>query len=78
MDLLAIARQADGIDAIIDLNRADDKAVGSLAYLNIVTSDKILEAAKDPDRFPDLVARVTGSRDSLISSLRINGSRSWR
>lgn len=56
----AFVRNAGGIDAIIALIKAHDEAGGTLINLNVVSKEQILEADKDPDRFPDLVVRVTG------------------
>lgn len=33
---------------------------GTLLNINIIDSRQILEADKDPDKYPDLVVRVTG------------------
>ena len=33
---------------------------GTLININILDSEKLMEAHKDPDKYPDLVVRVTG------------------
>ena len=39
---------------------AHNQQGGTLINLNIMSKEQILEAHEDPDKFPDLVVRVTG------------------
>jgi formate C-acetyltransferase len=36
------------------------KLGGTLVNINVVDAEKIVEAHKDPSKYPDLVVRVTG------------------
>jgi pyruvate-formate lyase len=55
-----ITREEGGVEVISDLIRTHFRLGGTQINLNILDSARILEAHKDPSRFPDLVVRVTG------------------
>ncbi len=56
----AITRDEEGVGIIADLIRTHFKLGGTQINLNILDAAKILEAHKDPSKYPDLVVRVTG------------------
>ena len=49
----AVGKIADYILTLMELG-------GTLLNINIIDGQKILEADKDPSKYPDLVVRVTG------------------
>lgn len=55
-----ITSEEGGVEVISDLIRTHFKLGGTQINLNILDADKILEAHKNPELFPDLVVRVTG------------------
>jgi len=55
-----ISRQEEGIDLVCDLIRTHFELGGTQINLNIMDAEKVLEAHKDPEKYPDLVVRVTG------------------
>jgi pyruvate-formate lyase len=55
-----IARDEDGVDSVSSLISGHFKLGGTQINLNIMDAEKILEAHKDPSKYPDLVVRVTG------------------
>jgi formate C-acetyltransferase len=55
-----LAKEMGGIENIKALIRAHNKMGGTLININVVSKEKILEAHADPDKYPDLVVRVTG------------------
>lgn len=55
-----LAREMGGIENIKAYIKTHDKMGGTLVNINVVSKEKILEAHKDPDLYPDLVVRVTG------------------
>jgi formate C-acetyltransferase len=56
----AIAKNEDNIDLISYLIRTHFKLGGTQINMNILDAARILDANKDPTRYPDLVVRVTG------------------
>jgi len=40
---------------------------GTLININVLDGDKLLEANKDPEKYPDLVVRVTGFTAYFVS-----------
>jgi formate C-acetyltransferase len=56
----AIARDEEGVAIISELIRTHFRLGGTQINLNILDAAKILEAHKDPSKYPDLVVRVTG------------------
>ncbi len=55
-----ITKDEGGVNDVASLIRGHIALGGTQINLNIVDSEKILEANKDPSKFPDLVVRVTG------------------
>jgi formate C-acetyltransferase len=55
-----IARDADGAEILKALIRAYCDMGGTLMNINILNKQQVLEAHEDPERYPDLVVRVTG------------------
>jgi formate C-acetyltransferase len=55
-----ITKDEGGVDHIADLIRTHFNLGGTQINLNIMDSAKVLEAHKDPSKYPDLVVRVTG------------------
>jgi pyruvate-formate lyase len=55
-----ISREDGGVDLIASLIRTHFELGGTQINMNIMDHAKILEAHKDPSKYPDLVVRVTG------------------
>ncbi len=55
-----LMKDAGGIETVAAMIMTHNEQGGTLINLNILSKDQILEAHKDPDKFPDLVVRVTG------------------
>jgi formate C-acetyltransferase len=55
-----LANEMGGIENIKAYIRAHNQMGGTLININVVSKEKILEAHKDPLKYPDLVVRVTG------------------
>ena len=55
-----LAREYGGIEAIEGLIKAHNMMGGTLVNINVISKQQILEAHADPEKFPDLVVRVTG------------------
>jgi formate C-acetyltransferase len=49
-----------GIEKVMTLLKGHVDQGGTLININIVDKQKILDAHKDPEKYPDLVVRVTG------------------
>lgn len=49
-----------GIDLIVNLIETHFKRGGTLININVLDGEKLTEANKNPDLYPDLVVRVTG------------------
>ncbi len=56
----AITRDEEAVDNITSLITSHFKLGGTQINMNILDTEKILEANKDPSKYPDLVVRVTG------------------
>jgi pyruvate-formate lyase len=56
----AITRDDEGVEIISNLIRTHFSLGGTQINMNILDSARILEAHKDPSKYPDLVVRVTG------------------
>lgn len=56
----ALSHDEEGVRIISDLIRTHFKLGGTQINMNILDAEKILEAHKDPNKYPDLVVRVTG------------------
>ena len=55
-----IAGDEEGIDKMAAMVKTIMNTGNTLLNINIIDTDKILEAHKDPMKYPDLVVRVTG------------------
>lgn len=55
-----IANNAEGVDKMCAMIRGIIDSGNTLLNINIIDAKKILEAHKDPFKYPDLVVRVTG------------------
>ena len=55
-----IANDAEGIDKMADMIHSILDSGNTLLNINIIDAEKILEADRDPFKYPDLVVRVTG------------------
>jgi formate C-acetyltransferase len=55
-----ISRDEGGIDVVADLLRTHFDLGGTQININVMDADQVLEAHKDPSKYPDLVVRVTG------------------
>lgn len=53
-------KDAEGVENVASLIRTHFEMGGTEININIVDAAKILEAHKDPSKYPDLVVRVTG------------------
>jgi formate C-acetyltransferase len=56
----SLVRHGDGVELVSDLIRTHFLLGGTQINLNILDKQRILEAHKDPSKFPELVVRVTG------------------
>jgi len=55
-----ISKGKADVDAIVTLIRTHFDLGGTQINMNLVDKNRILDAHKDPDKYPDLVVRVTG------------------
>jgi pyruvate-formate lyase len=55
-----ITREEDGVNSIASLIAGHFALGGTQINLNILDTQKVLEAHRDPGKYPDLVVRVTG------------------
>ncbi len=55
-----IAGDPEGVDKMADMIKAILASGNTLLNINILDINKLLEAHKDPSKYPDLVVRVTG------------------
>ncbi len=56
----ALSKDEGGIESVANLIKTHFDLGGTQINLNIMDAEKILEAHKDPSKYPDLVVRVTG------------------
>ncbi|MBQ7820797.1 MAG: formate acetyltransferase [Clostridia bacterium] len=56
----SISAENGGIERVCELIEAHFNEGGTLININILDTDKLMAAHKDPDLYPDLVVRVTG------------------
>jgi formate C-acetyltransferase len=56
----AISRDEEGVDNIANLIKTHFNLGGTQINMNLLDAAKVLEAHKDPGKYPDLVVRVTG------------------
>jgi formate C-acetyltransferase len=55
-----IAKGKEGVDRIVDLIETHVALGGTQINMNVVDKEKILDAHKDPSKYPDLTVRATG------------------
>ena len=55
-----IANDEEGVEKMVSMIRTIMNTGNTLLNINIIDANKILEAHKDPFKYPDLVVRVTG------------------
>ncbi len=55
-----ITKDEGGVDHIVELIKTHFDLGGTQINLNIMDAEQVLEAHKDPSKYPDLVVRVTG------------------
>jgi len=55
-----ITREEEGVELISDLIRSHFLLGGTQINMNIMDAKQVLDAHKDPSKYPDLVVRVTG------------------
>jgi len=55
-----ISREEGGVDLVASLIRTHFELGGTQVNMNIMDHARVLEAHKDPSKYPDLVVRVTG------------------
>ena len=56
----SFSQGVDGIEKVEALIRGHCDLGGTQVNINVLSKEKILEAHKDPSKFPDLIVRVTG------------------
>ncbi len=55
-----VSSDADGVDKVMSLIQSHFDMGGTQINLNVMDKAKVLEANKDPSKYPDLIVRVTG------------------
>ena len=55
-----LAKECGGLEAIENLIKTHNAQGGTLINVNVISKEQILEAHADPEKYPDLVVRVTG------------------
>lgn len=55
-----ITMEEGGVDIVLDFIKAHIESGGTLININILDTEKLMEAHRDPSLHPDLVVRVTG------------------
>lgn len=55
-----LAADEKGVEIVLNMIKTHFKMGGTLININILDGEKLLEAHKNPDLYPDLVVRVTG------------------
>jgi pyruvate-formate lyase len=55
-----LPRDEDAVDHIVDLIRTHMDLGGTQINMNVMDAEQVLEAHQDPEKYPDLVVRVTG------------------
>ena len=56
----ALSKDEGGVESVANLIKTHFDMGGTQINLNIMDAEKVLEAHKDPSKYPDLVVRVTG------------------
>ena len=55
-----LAMEYGGLDAIESMIKVHNAQGGTLININVISKEQVLEAHADPEKYPDLVVRVTG------------------
>ena len=55
-----LSRAEEGVEAVASLIQGHFDLGGTQVNINVVDAERLLEAHKDPSKYPDLVVRVTG------------------
>ena len=55
-----LGRDEGGVENVYNLLKTHIDMGGTQVNLNVIDADKVLEAHKDPSKYPDLIVRVTG------------------
>ena len=55
-----ISKDEGGVDKVLSLIKTHFDLGGTQINLNVLDRDQVLEAHKDPNKYPDLIVRVTG------------------
>jgi len=55
-----LGRDEGGVEKVADLIQTHIDLGGTQVNLNVIDAQKVLEAHKDPSKYPDLIVRVTG------------------
>ena len=55
-----LARDMGGIEAVEALLKGHNELGGTMININVISREQILEAHEDPEKYPDLLVRVTG------------------
>ena len=55
-----LAKEYGGLEAVEALIKTHNAQGGTLININVISKEQILEAHADPEKYPDLVVRVTG------------------
>ena len=55
-----LAKEYGGLEAIESMIKTHDAQGGTLININVISKEQLLEAHDDPEKYPDLVVRVTG------------------
>jgi pyruvate-formate lyase len=56
----ALSKDEGGVDKIASLIKTHFDLGGTQININVIDAEKVLEAHRDPSKYPDLVVRVTG------------------
>lgn len=56
-----------GVDVVLRLIKSHCDMGGTLININVLDADKLMQAHKNPDAYPDLVVRVTGFTAYFVS-----------
>jgi pyruvate-formate lyase len=55
-----IFKGGDGLSNLMSLIMGHFRLGGTQVSINVIDANQVLEAHKDPDRYPDLIVRATG------------------
>ena len=55
-----LAYEYGGLEAVENMIKVHNAQGGTLVNINVISKEQLLEAHADPDKYPDLVVRVTG------------------